>query len=135
MKTFSVILLTIMLLTTGGFAVTSQGDPLNGSTWQLQTIDRTRVIAGTEISVVFKDGQINGRAGCNNYYGSYHISKDTVRVSGPIGATRMACLPDGVMEQEHTYLGILQQISRYERTSDRLVLFTAQGKALGFIRA
>ena len=64
------MLLTIMLLTACGFAVTSQGDPLYRSTWQLQTIDSARIIDGTEISVVFRDGQINGRAGCNNYYGS-----------------------------------------------------------------
>jgi len=135
MKTFSMMLLTIMLLTACGFAVTSQGDPLYRSTWQLQTIDSARIIDGTEISVVFRDGQINGRAGCNNYYGSYRIRKDTIRVSGPIGATRMACLQAGVMEQEHTFLSILQQISRYELTRERLVLFTANGEALGFIRS
>jgi heat shock protein HslJ len=135
MKTFSTMLLTIMLLTACGFAVTSQGDPLNGSTWQLQTIDRTGMISDTEITVVFRDGQIHGQAGCNNYYGSYNVRKDTISVSGPIGATTMACFQEGVMEQEHTFLNMLQQINRYERTSERLVLFTVEGEVLGFIRS
>ena len=56
----------------------SPDDPLNGTQWNLIFYRKTSVIEGTKITVKFDNGEINGTAGCNSYFGSYQVEGDKI---------------------------------------------------------
>ena len=58
------------------------------------------VLDGTEITLNFDEADLNGNAGCNNYFAGYAVKGKHIIVDPP-GATMTFCAaPDGVMEQE-----------------------------------
>jgi hypothetical protein len=93
-------------------------DILEGVTWILKGYGKLgnlqEVLDGSEIAIFDRDnGQINGSAGCNNYFGSYQVSDDKLTIMD-LANTEMACLePEGVMEQENQYLGLLRTAVSY----------------------
>ena len=108
---------------------------LSGDLWMLDSHLNSQgepagVLPDTEITIDFKDGQLNGNAGCNGYFASYEAAGGTITI-GPVGSTRMACSePEGVMEQELDYLTALQSASAYEITGDSLRLTGADGAVI-----
>jgi heat shock protein HslJ len=94
-------------------------DNLEDVTWILKGYGKSgnlqEVLDGSEITAIF-DGdksQINGSAGCNNYFGSYQVSDDKLTIMD-LANTEMSCLePEGVMEQENQYLRILRTVVGY----------------------
>ena len=78
---------------------------LAGTSWKLVSHNQTAVIDGTNISLNFTDGQVNGNAGCNNFFGSYTQDGDVVTFTG-VGATRKAC-EQNIMDQEAAFLEAL----------------------------
>ncbi len=106
---------------------------LEGNLWGLESYagndgQMVDVIPGSKVTAEFVDGQINGSAGCNNYFGSYELSGNSLTMSGPFGITEMFCAePEGVMEQENQYLAALQSVTTYEIKADVLEMFDADG--------
>jgi len=81
---------------------------LAGSEWQVETMGGVGVVAGSEPQINFaEDGAINGTTGCNRFFGRYAQDGGALQFSGT-GMTRMACMADGVMEQETAFAAILQ---------------------------
>ena len=77
-----------------------EGVKLEEHLWQLMTLNGEQVLEGTMITAEFKDDQVAGSAGCNNYFAGYETSDGNIAV-GETGTTRKACqTPEGVMEQE-----------------------------------
>lgn len=90
------------------------------------------VLEGTEITIRFERDRLQGSAGCNSYGAAYARDGSTLTIEG-IAVTEMACMsPEGVMEQESRYLGLLQDVSVYHVYGGRLWLETADGRALVF---
>jgi heat shock protein HslJ len=88
----------------GNWVLVAYGDMLNPSVVQ----------PGTYVTINFNavDGQVNGLAGCNNYFTSYTADDDgNLSINAPIGASRMAC--ETGMEQEALYLSALETVSGY----------------------
>lgn len=113
------------------FAAASQG--LSGTSWIVTNYNNGReavvgMIADTELTLSFgDDGQINGTAGCNNYFGSFEADADagTLTISG-VGSTMMACEgPEGVMEQEQEFLAALGTAATYSIQGNTLQIRTA----------
>ncbi len=78
------------------------------SHWQVTKMGSVAVVSGKEPEIRFtKDGKIEGTTGCNRFFGSYVQDGAKVTFSGT-GATKMACMEDGVMQQEAAFLAILQ---------------------------
>ncbi len=78
----------------------------------------TVVEPGTTVTAQFaEDGSLNGSAGCNNFFGSYELNGDQIKI-GPLGSTMMAC--EKGMNQEAIVLAALQ--SAYK------IAFTPQGR-------
>jgi heat shock protein HslJ len=102
-------------------------------TWSLGSMVKdgatVAIVPGTTITAKFtSDGSVNGAAGCNNYFASYTVSGNTMKV-GPVGSTLMFCgAPAGVMNQETTYLGMLQNASTFSVTATELRILDASGK-------
>ena len=131
----SLILLTMTILAlaacSGPGSATS--DPLDGTSWVLIAYRKTRPIPGTTITAIFEDGQVRGSAGCNSYGGSYQVSGDTIAVS-EISFTEMACLePEGVMDQETTFLEFLGDARTFRLGDGQLQILRSDGEALTFV--
>jgi heat shock protein HslJ len=85
------------------------------------------VIIGTRITANFDESQVNGSAGCNNYFGAYEIDGANISV-GPLANTEKFCMdPEGIMEQEQQYLAALQTAATYRVDGDQLEMRTADG--------
>jgi heat shock protein HslJ len=60
-------------------------------------------IEGFQPTILFKNGQVSGNAGCNHYGGSYTVDGDRIEF-GTIGGTEMYCMePEGIMDREMAY--------------------------------
>ena len=91
------------------------------------------VLEDSYTSIEFEGGNIFGKAGCNNY--NAEASFDGWNLSfSPIGSTKMYCeQPEGLMDQEATFLEILGGIERYGFDSEgNLVLTGLNGARLTF---
>jgi len=106
---------------------------LMSATWSLGSMVKdsatVAVIPGTIITAKFNaDGSLDGSAGCNSYFASYTVAGNTM-VIGPVGTTLMFCgAPAGVMNQETTYLSMLQNASTFSVTATELRISDASGK-------
>ncbi|MFN3608336.1 MAG: META domain-containing protein [Hyphomonas sp.] len=81
--------------------------PLAGTSWLVDAMGGTAVVSGSEPELTFtEDGKINGTTGCNRFFGSYTQSGAAIAFSG-VGMTKMACMANGVMEQESAFGAIL----------------------------
>lgn len=113
-------------------AVPPEPKPLVGTNWTLESLHTgdavSSVIAGSEITAVFDgDGNIAGSAGCNRYFATYNLSGSSLTF-GPVGSTKMACHdPEGIMEQENTYLSLLQAVRGYTIEGDQLEVLDGRG--------
>ncbi len=111
--------------------------PFTGTLWLLQSYSIpgkeavSSVIAGTTVTAVFSaDGNVSGSAGCNHYGGGYTLDGSNLSVS-TLFTTLMYCEePEGVMEQESRYLGLLGNVSTWRVEGDRLILSDAEGADL-----
>jgi putative lipoprotein len=80
---------------------------LSGTSWTVDGIGGVAVVAGSEPSITFtSDGQINGTTGCNRFFGGYAQEGGKLTFSG-VGMTKMACMGDGIMQQEMAFADIL----------------------------
>lgn len=120
--------ITLISLSACGGAV----DPLDGTSWRLIFYRKTQVMADTTITARFENGEINGSAGCNSYFGAYQIDGQKL-TTDQLGSTEMFCMePEGLMEQEAFFLETLGDAQRYELTDGRLMIFRSDGEALTF---
>ncbi|HUV92672.1 MAG TPA: YbaY family lipoprotein [Anaerolineales bacterium] len=98
--------------------------------WILERYGGQEVLPDTRITAEFKDNQVIGPAGCNNYFASYERTDSTLEV-GPIGATRMMCSdPEGIMEQESGYLALLESANTYQIEAGQLKVQNASGEVV-----
>ena len=88
------------------------------------------LITGTKISAQFQEfNKLTGFSGCNNYE-AFYSSQDNLVISPP-KSTKMDCpVPNGVMEQEDTFLKVLLSTTSYNIDKDRLELYNAGGEKI-----
>ena len=122
--------LGILVLFAGACAETapSQADELESVRWILEQYgakgNPEAVLEGQDVTATFDsaEGQVNGSASCNHYFGGYEVSKNTLTIS-QLGQTEMYCVdPEGIMEQEQQYLKILQAAESYQIRNGKLTI-------------
>jgi heat shock protein HslJ len=128
--------LFVLILLTGTLALSlaacsqadpASGDPLDGTSWELTAYRKTSPIPGTTLTATFEEGRVHGSAGCNSYSGSYQISDDAITVS-ELAITEMACMePEGVMEQETTFVEFLTGAQTFRLAEEQLQIVTSDG--------
>lgn len=138
MNTIRITRLSLLLLVFVSMALAGcsflHSDPLDGSTWELQTIQDSPPLSGSKITLSFDNGQLQGSAGCNQYGGDYQVDEDSIAMIG-LYMTEMACLtPPGILEQEGNYLRLLGQVQGYQIQGNTLMLFVPDGEALNYSR-
>ena len=121
------------LLTACAGTEAQAADPLDGTAWELAFYRKSAPVPGSTITLSFNDGEISGSAGCNTYGGAYQVDGSEISIS-QLYFTEMACMdPDGVMEQEQTYLGYLDEAYRFELSGDQLLLYWTPQETLTFV--
>lgn len=71
--------------------------------WVVESIADQPVIERSTVRIQFgADGDINGNASCNRFFGKYSLTEGVLSIEAP-GSTRMMCLPT-LMEQEQRLL-------------------------------
>ena len=113
-------------------ALTASAD-IEGESWTVEELviegAATAPLPGTELSASFDGGELSGVAGCNSFFGGYETDGDSI-VIGPVASTMAFCSePEGIMEQEAAYLGLLGQANGFARDGDSLTL-SSDGNAL-----
>jgi heat shock protein HslJ len=111
------------------------GGDLTGQIWALSELNGKLLVPGTGISALFtSDGKISGSAGCNQYFGTYTVSGNSITFPSPMGSTMMMCAQT-VMEQETAYLNALSEAKTYSVKADQLTLFSADKTSLAVFQA
>jgi heat shock protein HslJ len=120
---FSCLLAAIVLFVSVPMAYAQQANPLDRSRWQLVSIDGEEVAAGKTVTITFGEENSAGGLGvCNTYGSTYTLSGDNGITFTDVISTMMACLEEGVMEQEAAYFAALQAATAYEITDEQLVI-------------
>ncbi len=113
--------------------------PFVGTTWILDSFCTTDSVSsgikGIPLTAVFdNDGRVTGSAGCNDYFGSYTLTGNSLSIHS-IGSTKMNCPGRGIMLQEQTYLASLGKAAGFTINGNRMSLSDAKGTTLlSFIR-
>ena len=126
----------------------SGGDPLRferespprleGVRWEITGYNNGRQavvgpMAGTRLTLEFRDGQVSGYSGCNRFHGSFTVQGNALTI-GPLATTRMACGDDS-MVQEQQFLAALASAATWEIVQGSLDIHRADGeRALWAIR-
>jgi heat shock protein HslJ len=130
----SILLAATIALGLAACDETGQGNTasLTGTKWVAETINGKPVIEPGGVTLTVSYERVTGRSGCNTYFGAAEHQNGALKV-GSIGATKMACMRDGLMQQESEYLNTLQASQSYAVQSDaRLVLTGPAGGTLVF---
>lgn len=135
MKALAAIVITILTVVLVP-AAAAQSDFV-GTQWQLVSYGpsgaETPVVADSNITLTFEsENQITGNGGCNGYSGSYTAANGTITFSQVI-STMMACLENGITEQEQAYFEALQTAESFELVDDQLTI-RYNGGQLNFVR-
>ena len=99
-------LIVAVLLAACATEGSATADRLAGRTWQATHLNGRPVSTPVPVTLSFTDGRGSGRSGCNQYSGTVTLSDGTIRFS-EIMATKMACMDEGAMQTESTYLQVL----------------------------
>ena len=129
-NTLTVITWVVIMLVACGW---TGGDALNGTTWELYSIGKYSPIAGSKTTIQFDNGRVHGLGGCNQYGGEYQVSGNRLSFD-KLYMTEMACMsPEGVMDQESTFLRFLGGAQGFELVDNHLQIYGAGGEALTFV--
>jgi len=91
----------------------------------------TPVIPGKEVTAEFtSDGRVSGTSGCNLYFAEYRVTGQSLAI-GATGSTMMYCMgPEGIMEQERTYLELLEKAAFWKVRDGYLEISDATGREI-----
>jgi heat shock protein HslJ len=78
---------------------------------------------GSQVTLSFQQGgKISGNAGCNDYFGAYHVDGGLLSIGGLVATERYCLSPQNVMDLEGRYLSLLPESTRYNIDGDELTL-------------
>lgn len=106
-------------------------------TWVLEDINNQGIIDNSHITLTFgAEGRLHGRSGCNSYNGGYSLEGETLNIDENMASTMMACIAEGMMEQEQKFLKTLAATNKITMDeTGALVLTGNNGERLLFREA
>jgi heat shock protein HslJ len=107
---------------------------LESSSWQLIRYQNAQGVptlpySQHEPTLQLQEGRISGTTGCNRYLGSYQLKQGEISLEAS-ATTLMACVFEGLSQQEQAYIKALTEVSRYELKDDQLLLLNEQEKPI-----
>jgi heat shock protein HslJ len=120
--------------TAAGDTLRFQREPppqLAGVDWKVTSFNNNRhavvgVLGQSSITMSFKDGQVAGSAGCNNFHGTYTTEGSKLTL-GPLATTRRAC-EEPLMTQEEQFLAALASAVTWSIDGNVLDMHRADGE-------
>ena len=106
----------------GGSSASIQGE------WKLVSYNQIPAAPDVDTSIEFKDGQLSGNVGCNNFGGGYSVSGDSITFD-PIATTEMFC-EGPIGDQELGTYAMLQGSVKFELNGSKLILTSEDGKSV-----
>ena len=122
----------LQLLDKGGEVLAvfeAQNQELAGTSWlatfvlteSSDNVSSLSSIQAAQSTLIFgTEGQLNGNAGCNDYFANYKVDGDTLTISDT-GATAKLC-GEGLMADETAFLTALNKVVSYQITGTSLQL-------------
>jgi len=113
---------------------------LVGTKWALISLHGNNLIEGTSITLNFSAGFLSGLMSCNAYGGGPDSGKYIATDEGTLTIPQLAVTvqlcskPEGIMQQEETYIKTLQQATTYRVVDDRLEIHNEAAAILVFVR-
>lgn len=102
---------------------------LRRGSWLAEDINGGGVIDRSQITLQFSaDGKVTGTGGCNRYMGQATVKGDAITF-GPMAATRMACTP-AVMDQENKFHAALETVRSWRIAQGELFLRDGDGNVV-----
>jgi heat shock protein HslJ len=108
---------------------------LVGTRWTLTSLHGSSLIEETEITLYFKEAYLGGSMTCNLYgggpdSGKYTVTDDgSLTLPGGLAVTVQLCSePEGIMEQEATYIEALRDAAAYRIVDGHLEIVDASGE-------
>jgi putative lipoprotein len=112
----------ILAIATSGSAM---GTDLVGSVWRPSFMSAAELIPGVKMVVNFNpDGKITGSGGCNQFFGGYSVTGNTIKI-GPIASTRKGC--PGLIGVEAAFFAMLESAKSFEELNGTLILYDITG--------
>ena len=107
--------------------------PFAGTSWMLVSYgpDAAPLLPLPNSSVTINfgpDGELAGNAGCNSYFGSYTATTDSSLQINEVAITEMACMEEGLMQQEMDFVAALTAVQSYAFTEHGLELVYENGR-------
>jgi heat shock protein HslJ len=123
----------LLLLLAAGCASTAgeRWDDVQGADWVLLSLEKTPVLAGTEITLRFDVGRLYGEA-VNRYSAQYEKTEGTLKIDTPAATRKFLDQPKGAMDQEALYLKLLAQADGWRVSGSWLELRRGAEKILLF---
>lgn len=87
-------------------------------------------LPNAQVTATFADGMVQGNASCNSYSAPYTLNGSMITIEQVV-RTEMACIGDGIMQQEDAYLQALHEAQSFSIDGDTLTI-TYDGGILRF---
>lgn len=92
---------------------------LNTGIWEIVEIgDINKIDVGTTININMEEQRISGNAGCNNFFGSFNITDNSIEFS-QLGATRKLCSD---MATENLFFANIEKVKYFKLQNETLHL-------------
>ena len=122
----SLIIFTELLVACESFTKVVE---LNDTEWELISLNGQSPIEGTSITLRFDESKLSGLAGCNTYTAEYETTEAGEIIIPEVARTTEDCeTPEGIMEQEGSYLEMLWTGAGYEVTNGKLEIRNEEGE-------
>ncbi len=108
---------------------------LEGNHWKADSYrnragETVNVLPNTRATAQFRDGEVNGNASCNNYFGSYTMDGQNIQISEQLGMTQQLCNPPEVAQQESEYLSALISSRTFKIENEQAIMTDANGNVV-----
>ncbi len=106
---------------------------LEGPVWKMVSyLDRqgktVNALPESEVTAQFREGQVLGKDGCNQYTGTYKATDMVLTIR--LGATTTMACEQKLMDQAQAYAAALSSAATYQITGDRLQITGGGGKVV-----
>jgi heat shock protein HslJ len=109
------------------FTACGPADPLDSTTWRLESYGKAVPLDDWNFTATFEDGEVSGNALCNFYAATYEVRGNRITFDY-LMITEEECT-----RQESDIIDYFYEAERFELEDDQLRIYRADGDALIFV--
>ena len=105
---------------------------LENSKWELISLNQKEIKKAEKVANINfeKDSRVFGNLGCNNFFGTYKLNKNSLEI-GQVGSTMMMCQN---MQTEQDFAKVLQDVKTYKIDKNSLIFLLENSKEIAKFR-